>query len=657
MNLITLFQTVSANIRDLFVEAVPGWGRGVDLLNNWQDNPDKIDQTDIETYHDLSVSPYIYAGLRARSIARLWTSATGIGDKDSGEAYAEPQIIYPPYVDESRQDDEQLAFVRYCFDEALNNPFNAILWNIQHAYMTYGRAITEIMWSMQEKGEWEGKVIFNDLLDKDPERFTINPPQNAPGIYLKDNVYNNTATVRMPDRKFLLTSQNAFFQNYYGLSDLHCLNSRQYQLSKILDFSAKGLERSGVGSYVGKYSEALSGKNSKDKRDEFLEQLQKLKSDTITIMYGKNGLEQLKADIDHEGFEAFTNRLISLISLVTTGSPTTLLEMEVGSYAKEESTGVRSKSELEQEDAALIQGTINFQLIPWLLDMNFADVNAYPVLQLIAPDKIQPTISERNADANTESDMDPDGEERESIEAKGEDEEDIQENALVELAEDEETEGDVKKKPRDTTFPDKEPEPDIYFEVEEAAREYLKEMPVLNYHDVNSSNQADIFTVKRLRSYSDSQAIQEALLAEIIKTIGAKTEDEAWNKYITAARGIFKKLGITLNASFESDLIISFRQARQRAYQRGIDALIESKPEGLTGVQFLTRDDKRVRPIHGWWDNVVLAPDDPRVQKTRCPADFGCRCIQMPVFNNEKPLTPEKDIPGVFPGETYRGYA
>ena len=105
MNLLYLYSVVKANITDLFRDFAPGMGRGVDILTNYPGNPDPVDQTDVETYHDLSLTPYIYAGLRHRSISRLWTSASGIGSQNSGEAFSPPQIVYPPYTGIDGNDD------------------------------------------------------------------------------------------------------------------------------------------------------------------------------------------------------------------------------------------------------------------------------------------------------------------------------------------------------------------------------------------------------------------------------------------------------------------------------------------------------------------------------------------------------------------------
>ena len=141
--------------------------------------------------------------------------------------------------------------------------------------------------------------------------------------------------------------------------------------------------------------------------------------------------------------------------------------------------------------------------------------------------------------------------------------------------------------------------------------------------------------------------------------LGLKLAD-AWNQYILDARTIFQRRNLPFPRSLEEELIVSFRQARQRAYQVGIDGLIADRASDVHGIRIETRTDHRVRTVHALWDKIVLTPDDDRLERLKCPMDFGCRCNQLPVFQEEReqyPLTPENEIPDVFPGESYRRYA
>jgi len=182
-------------------------------------------------------------------------------------------------------------------------------------------------------------------------------------------------------------------------------------------------------------------------------------------------------------------------------------------------------------------------------------------------------------------------------------------------------------------------------------------MPIKNYNDVSPREAPTTFTIKRLRTYPDAVEIQTRLLEEIQTTIGMNSEQDAWRYYYQRARDIFRDLGREIPNYH--DFFISFRQARQNAYQHGIDQLVEKKPSAVYGIRIDTRNDTDVRGSHRFWHDIVLKPDDERLVRLRCPMDFGCRCNQIPVFQDEKdkyPLTPESDIPTVFPGETYKYY-
>lgn len=387
-------------------------GRGVDMPNYIAGNPDRILRRDINAYHNLSLTPYVYSALRHRDISHLWVSASGTGDESSGEPFSKPQIIYSPFKLNDNAVDEHLEFVRFVFDESFERSFSKVLHSIQKNSLIYGVSIDEIIWDYDDSGRWPGKLVIRDILSRDPLLFEIDPPNKEPGLYVKDSIFS-ISSYKVPDNKFIITTHNPVFENRYGTSELLPLHSTQFSLDRALRYWVRGLERSGVGMFIGKYGEAFAGKNAEIKRNKFLDAIKKMSSNTVAIMSDKNEVVPLKADIDHDGFEQFVNKSIECISNVITGSPQTLSNNTVGSYAKEESTSVRSYSNLQQLDVQNIQDTFNFHLIPLLLDMNFMDVSVYPVMQIISPELIQPTISKSNAEAIDDLD---DGDDDESSE-------------------------------------------------------------------------------------------------------------------------------------------------------------------------------------------------------------------------------------------------
>ena len=350
-------------------ELSPGWGRAQDTETRYLlGNPDKLEQyKGTERFFDLALNPYIFAGLRYRDISRLWVSAHGL-EKDEDGAYAPPQILFPPYIENA--DDEQLRFTQWQFDERLQRGMRSIIQQIQYAVLTYGRSIQEIDWQRQEGGNYAGRVIINDIWDRDPDRFVINPKGYKPGLYLKKSVFSNMVDQSdlLPPRKFLVITNRKYFENLYGISELRPLDNVVTILQQVWGFWARGLEKAGKGAIIGKYSNKLLGKGNEQARADFLAEVAKIANETVTITHIENLIETLKPEFEAAAFSDFVNTAVQQISLVLTGSSTALIEGKFGSYSKEESTTVRQKSDIEQLDAALISEVFNFQLIPWLID-------------------------------------------------------------------------------------------------------------------------------------------------------------------------------------------------------------------------------------------------------------------------------------------------
>lgn len=389
-------------LKGMFAELAPGYGRGEDFetLSIGSGDPQpRLETYNPETLWSLTQDPYIFAGIRSRSIGRLWVSANGIGDVDNQQdAYIQPQILYPPFRQDANP--EHLEFVRWQFDEGLTEEgLRCIIDQIQFSYLAYGRAVIELDWTRTRGGKYPDKIALNNLWVRDPARFVIDPKGLQPGVYLKKYAQNSIVddSDRMPARKFAVLTSHKMFGSPYGLSLVAIVQSIQNQLYNTIGFYARGLERSGTGAIIGKYPKEYSGKgaDAKARRQEFIEELSKLKSSTVTAMSNANEVQELSTNINDAAFASLIGIAISQISLVLTGDPTTLKESKFGTYAANESTGVRVKTATEQDDVTLINDLFNYQIIPWLLEWNWnvEEIDAYPMMQIIAPELIQPTIS------------------------------------------------------------------------------------------------------------------------------------------------------------------------------------------------------------------------------------------------------------------------
>jgi len=635
------------SLRNLFRKSKIPWGRYTqrDYWSNAQpsQNPDPVDrESQGERYHRASLNPYIKAGLNQRDCSRFFVSAKGLEPNESG-SYFPPQLIYTSPENANQEQFDTLAFQ---YDEGFQGGFSPIIRSLHQPALVYGRAIGEIMWERDGS-----RIVAPTIESRDPAEFSLNPANHPPGIYLKTG-RTGDGLKRMKDTRFMLVTYDPLFGNPYGTAALKALIEMAETWHDVYDARRMAMIKAGYGSWLGSYGSEIAGNDleSQNLRDQFLEQVKLIANGTASIYDDRNNIRAEKLQFEAKAFLDFDTSFIQAVSVVLTGSPTTLSEGKYGSKAREESTSVRQKSQLEISDALLMGLAFTYQFNQWFLRFNFANVEVVPQLQLIQPELIQPTTPEGQDTADEHKE----DEGAVNIRTTPQDEESAEMQAFMFQEEDE------KKKPGDIATPTlggDDPEPDIYFQVEKAAREYLDKMPVKNYRDVTPEEAPQVFCMKRLNSYPDAVALQKLMLAEITKTIGAKTEKEAWAQYWPAVVRIFKARGADVRA--QEDFLISFQQARQRAYQVGINELIGKNKGDLYGIRIQTRDDPRVRGSHNVWDDIVLKPDDPRLEKLQCPMDFGCRCNQLPVMEEEKeqwPLTPEARIPIIFPGESYRNY-
>lgn len=649
--MIPIFQTLATIPRRMMKELAPGWGRAQDTETRYLlGNPDRVEQAKgTERFFELSLTPYIFAGLRYRDISRLWVSAHGL-DKDDNGAYAPAQIIFPPYA--MAGDDNLLRFVQWQFDERLARGMKSVIQQMQYSCLTYGRSIQEIDWQYQDGGEYAGKVIINDIWDRDPDRFIINPKGYKPGLYLKRSVFSSTVDESdlLPPHKFVVLTNRKYFENQYGISELRPLDNVSAILSQIWGFWARGLEKAGKGALIGKYSSKLLGKGNEQARADFLAEVAKIANETVTITHIDNIIETLKPEFEATAFSEFVQTAVSQISLVLTGSSTALIEGKFGSYSKEESTTVRQKSDIEQLDAAAISEAFNFQIIPWLTDYNFADVQSYPTMYLIQPERITPTTPKDQAQTQEPVDIPPDAVDSlptpklfdAVLFADGGDSPSPSADSAGENAT-----GNLNETATSTPQPVTSffPAPEIYGDaaVKLAAKNYAGSLTALvdtKFDKLTPAEKQRAFTIAGIGDRPGMEKVLDRLKNEIAATLDEPDEETAFYRYYPKARAILRGSGATVLSP--SELLVSFRVTRQKAYSQGVMQYAEANKEQMHGLQWRTQEDPQVRAHHKAWHNVLRPIDDPIWREWFPPVDFNCRCYLQPITKEQAAKEPDK---------------
>ncbi len=179
-------------------------------------------------------------------------------------------------------------------------------------------------------------------------------------------------------------------------------------------------------------------------------------------------------------------------------------------------------------------------------------------------------------------------------------------------------------------------------------------MPVYtrqNFDKRTDAEKRNSWTVTALGNHPNSIGRIQKLRDLVADTIAIPNESEAWDRYWHEARKYLRHDQKT--SALESELFVSFRFARQRAYNRAIDDLIHDDQDILWGIRLETQDDPMVRPQHVKLHGVTLPPEHKFWQDLNLPLDWNCRCYKIPLMKataQSGGYTPEKDIPTIPKG-------
>lgn len=647
------------------------WGREADKEENldavlWppQSNPDT---TTSNTLYDTSQIPAVVAGLQRRGISRLVVSAGGIDPDEESGAYFPPQLTYP----REGGNPEILEALAFQYDHGFQKSFASIVKEIDDACLTYGYAIIEIGWHLKEDEPFKGK-LFAHVYSRDPDSYIFDY-EGEEGIF-KETDYGLTP-VRMNPTAFLSYAFNPLFGNKYGRSINLPLQPWLQTAKQIFDYWRKALENAGYGNWIAHYPKRYAGKDEKSVswRKNLMDELKLLYAGCRTIVEEGVEIAPQKLVFEAQAFLDWWDIFEKTISLIYTGSQTTMVEGKFSSQAEIEGGQARERSYLEQDDNIRVCDFWN-TFGELFVNINFMPEQhggIYPKLSFIPPQLILPTtpknqeeVDEVDTETETIEPKETPEEEQKELAASGKFQEMsardyyLNEYSIRELQEEEQ------EKPKQPPvaipagyqdFPRETPLPEPYRGVIEAAEDYLAEMPAKPYNKVLAADASKTFTIKRLRSFENDAELVEDLKNAIIPTLSAENERDAWEGYYNSAVGVFANYGLEIDPAIRDDLRISFRQARQNAFSGG---LIESgKASGAVGVRIHNLEDGHdIRTEHKLWDDVALAFEHPRFDEIVTPTDFGCVCFNSLVFDVSE-LTQDADLPETSMGGTYKYYA
>lgn len=369
-----------------------------------------------QEFWEMFFTPYIWAGIRWRDVSRLWTGA-GPTYNENGDQTSNAQIIAND-IDGNDVDSPQLQACRWLFDHRIDKgSITQLLKEITYAKLLLKKSVHEILWIREEQPDYGIKVSIAGFQHVDPTLFEFNPHGEAPGLYIQrvDGYGNKAVTYeRVDERRFLIVTNQELFADKNGISELEPLRKSEPRREDAEKSWGRGAQRHGHGHIIGKYSSQLLGASASTDRDDFQEMLEDMGTDTVSMTYEGNTIEQLDVDVKADVFSDFINELKAQISLVLTGSTSTFTDSEGGTKARLEVSEVAQESELEQQDCAEISAAITEQVLRRFCDYNWVDTDVYPKMQIITEEVLAPTMPEAQ-DTQTEILENEEPEEKEEI--------------------------------------------------------------------------------------------------------------------------------------------------------------------------------------------------------------------------------------------------
>lgn len=231
----------------------------------------------------------------------------------------------------------------------------------------YGYQPMEVMW--QARGTmW----VPADVVAKPPEWFGFDD-ENRLRFKTREN---QTLGELLTDRKFLVPTQDATYDNPYGFADLSmCFWPIVFKKGGV-KFWLAFTEKFGSVFPVGK----LPRTAQKEQRDEMLDALDKLIADGVAVIPDDGSVDLIEAagkGASADLYERLVMYCRSEVSIALTGTNQTT---EATANRASATAGLEVADDLRDGDAEIISAAIN-QLIRWVVERNWASAEA-PVFEM-----------------------------------------------------------------------------------------------------------------------------------------------------------------------------------------------------------------------------------------------------------------------------------
>lgn len=272
------------------------------------------------------------------------------------------------------QVDDQLAAI------FADLPLNHIISQILNATL-FGYQALEVVWCYTD-GVWQPL----DIQGKPPEWFVFDE-NNQLKLRTKANPVEGVA---LPEKKFLLATQDATYENPYGQGDLSkCFWAATFKKGGF-KFWLEFVEKYGSPWLVGKHPRTASPIETED----LLDSLEQMLGTAVAAIPNDSSIDLLESASkggSSQVFDDFLRYCKSEISVAILGQDQTT---EADSNRASAAAGLEVLEDIRNDDARLVESVFN-QLLNWLCELNF-NVAQLPKFELFEQESVDKLQAERD---------------------------------------------------------------------------------------------------------------------------------------------------------------------------------------------------------------------------------------------------------------------
>lgn len=258
-------------------------------------------------------------------------------------------------------------------------PVNQIINQILDAAL-FGYQALEVMWASEN-----GLLLPIEIVGK-PQEWFVFDEDNRLMLRTKENRNGDI----VPEKKFLLATQQADYMNPYGRADLAmCFWAATFKKGGF-KFWLEFAEKYGSPWLVGKYPR----KANAHEIDELLDSMEKMLGTAVAAIPDDSSIDMLESGSkggSSQVFDDFLRYCKSEIAIALLGQNQTT---EAEANRASATAGLEVTRDIRDDDASMVEGVFN-QLLAWICELNF-HVDTLPTFELYEQESIDKLQAERD---------------------------------------------------------------------------------------------------------------------------------------------------------------------------------------------------------------------------------------------------------------------